>query len=186
MVKFYTYLEVFLNDMTKSVSLSEFQGHFKIPHQTIKKHLQKLIEQKILSEEKRERFLFFRLNLNNPLTREYLIMCEKERLMHFLEKNTLFARLYEEMSEFFFDSKFLIFGSATEKKDFADIDLLIISRNKKILSTVKRFKETYSVKIHALLTTKDDLTKTFIQEIRKKHIIFNSHEHFMEVLYNEH
>lgn len=183
MVRFYTYLEVYLGDLSKSVSLSEFESHFKTPHQTIKKHLEQFTKTKILIEEKKERFLFYKLNLDNPLTKEYLILCEKERLLAFLEKNTLFLRLYQELSQFFKDSKILLFGSSTEKKDYADIDLLIISKNKDIKPVLKKFQETYSVKIHAVQTEEKDLTKALIQEIKQKHIIFNNHEYFMEVLY---
>ncbi|MEK6828078.1 MAG: nucleotidyltransferase domain-containing protein [Nanoarchaeota archaeon] len=183
MVRFYTYLEVYLGDLSKSVSLSEFESHFKTPHQTIKKHLEPFTKAKVLIEEKKERFLFYKLNLDNPLTREYLLICEKERLLSFLEKNTLFARLYQELSQCFADSKILLFGSSTEKKEYSDIDLLIISKNKDIKPIIKKFQETYSVKIHAVQTEEKGLTKTFIQEIKQKHIIFNNHEYFMEVLY---
>lgn len=183
MVRFYTYLEVYLGDLSKSVSLSEFESHFKIPHQTIKKHLEQYTKAKILIEEKKERFLFYKLNLDNSLTKEYLLLCEKERLLSFLEKNTLFARLYQELSQCFKDSKMLLFGSSIEKKEYADIDLLIISKNKNIKPIIKKFEETYSVKIHAVQTEEKDLTKTLIQEIKQKHIILNNHEYFMEVLY---
>ena len=183
MVRFYTYLKVYLNDLNKQVSLSEFENYFKKPHQTIKNHLNQFIKAKILTEEKKERFLFYKLNLENPLTKEHLILCEKERLIDFLEKNTLFSRLYQELSQFFKDSKILLFGSSTEKKDYNDIDLLIISENKNIKETIKKFEQIYSKKIHVVQTKENGLTKTLIQEIKQKHIIFNNHEYFMEVLY---
>ena len=159
MVRFYTYLEVYLGNLGKSVSLSEFEGNFKNPHQTLKKHLEQFTKAKILKEEK------------------------KERLLNFLEKNALFLRLYHELSQFFKDSKILLFGSSVETKDYNDIDLLILSKNKNIKEIIKKFKETYFVKIHLVQTEVKDLTKTLIQEIKKKHIIFNNHEYFMEVLY---
>ena len=183
MVRFYTYLEIYLGNLSRSASLSEFESHFKTPHQTVKKHLGTFTKAKVLIEEKKERFLFYKLNLDNPLTREYLLICEKERLLSFLEKNTLFARLYQELSQCFADSKILLFGSSTEKKEYADIDLLIISKNKSISPIIKKFKETYSVKIHIVQTEEKYLTKALIQEIKQKHIIFNNHEYFMEALY---
>lgn len=183
MVRFYTYLEVYLDDLTKKVSLSEFEDYFKTPHQTIKKHLLAFINAKILVEEKKERFLYYKLNIDNPLTMEYLIVCEKERLFEFLEKKTLFLQLYKELSQFFKDAKILIFGSAVEKKDFSDIDLLIISKNRYIKTIIKKFSQTYSLKIHTVQTIEKNLTKTFINEIRKKHIILNNHSYFIEVLY---
>jgi len=183
MVRFYTYLEVYLDDLSKSVSLSEFEGYFKTSHQTIKNHLERFIKAKILLEEKKKRFIFYKLNLENPLTKEHLILCEKERLLDFLEKNTLFARLYQEFLPCIADSKILLFGSSVEKDDYKDIDLLIISKNKNINVIIKKFQETYSVKIHAVHTKEKYLTKTLVREIKKKHIIFTNHDYFMEVLY---
>jgi len=183
MVRFYTYLEVYLDDLGKSVSLSEFEGFFKVPHQTIKKHLEQFTNAKILKEEKKRRFVFYKLNLENPLTNEYLILCEKERLLIFLEKNALFSRLYNELSHFFKDSKMLLFGSSVKTNDYNDIDLLILSKNKEIKQALSKFYQTYAKKIHLIQTEERDLTKTLIQEIKQKHIIFNNHEYFMEVLY---
>ncbi len=183
MVRFYTYLGLYLDDMTKKVSLSEFEKYFKIPHQTIKKHLEQFTKAKILIEEKKERFLFYKLSLENPLTKEYLILCEKERLLNFLEKKTIFLQLYRELSEFFNDAPMLIFGSAVHSNNFSDVDLLILSDNKGITAAIKKFSQTYSIKIHGVQTTEKDMTKSFIREIRQKHIVLNSHEYFMEVLY---
>lgn len=183
MVRFYTYLEMYLNDINRRTTLSEFESHFKIPHQTIKKHLKQFTDAKILKEEKGKRFLFYTLNKEHPLTREYLILCEKERLFNFLQKNVLFSRLYNELSSFFKSAKILVFGSAAERKDFADIDLLVLSKDENIKTIVKQFQETYTTKIHLVQTNEKYLTKTFIQEIRKKHVIFNNHEYFVGVLY---
>lgn len=183
MVKNYTYLEIWLKDLNQKYSLSELEKYFKINHQTIKSHLKKFIQEKIIIEEKKEKFLFYILNLKNPLTYEHLIICQKEKLFRFLEKNTLFLLLYKELSPFFEQSKILLFGSSTEKKDYNDIDLLVISKNQKIKQTLNKFQQTYSKKIHLIQTQKKDITKTLINEIKQKHIIFNNHEYFMELLY---
>lgn len=181
MVNYYTYLGLFLEDISKSVSLSEFARHFKKPHQTIKTHLKNLVDEKILIMDKRERFLFYRLNTDNPLTYEYIIMCEKERMIIFL-KNELFNRLYLALVPF--NSPMLVFGSAVVDSKYGDIDLLVLSKNDAIRNVVKRFSLTYSVKIHLLLTSEKDLTRTFIKELQKKHIILNGHEYFVKLMYN--
>jgi len=183
MVRFYTYLEVYLDDLHKRVSLSEFEKHFKKPHQTAKAHLQEFVKEKILTLEKKERFSFYSLNKRNPLLREYLALCEKERLLDHLEKNTLFRRLYEILSAHFNKNKVLLFGSATWKKEFADIDLLIISNDKEIKKAIDEFIKTYSVKIHVVQTDKEHLTESFIMEIKKQHVIYNEHDYFIKELY---
>ena len=186
MVRVYTYLEPFLDNLNKSVGLSEFESHFNTPHQTVKKHLSVFTESGALKEEKKKRLLSYSLDLKNPLTREYLIICEKERLFNFLEKNTLFRRLYETVSPFFGESRILIFGSAVGEKRFNDIDVLVLGGGESIKKELAKFGRTYSVKFHIIQTRAEDLSPAFISELRKKHIIFNSHESFLEVLYDEH
>lgn len=184
MVNFYTYLSLYLDDLNKWISLNEFEKYFKKPHQTIKVHLKKFVDLKVLVVEKKDRFIFYKLNLEHPLTKEHLILCEKERMIDFIQTNILFSRLYNTLSNYFSDSKCLIFGSSILGKNFNDIDLLVLSKNKNIKKEISNFEKTYSQKIHLILTDEKNLTKTFKKEIIKKHIIFNSHDYFFEVLYN--
>ena len=176
-------MELYLDDLSKKISLSEFEAYFKIPHQTIKNHLTQFTKFKILTEEKKERFLYYSLNLKNPLTNEYLSLCEKERLIKFLGQNTLFLRLYNELAAYSRSNKMLLFGSATKGKDYQDIDLLILSKNEDIKKTINQFEETYSVKIHLTLTEEKYLRESFVIEIKKKHVILNEHDYFIRLLY---
>jgi len=155
MVNFYTYLELYTNDLDKKVNLGDFERHFNTPHQTVKKRLLPLVREKILIEEKKKRLLFYCLNKNNPLFIEYLSICEKERLFRLLE-NPLFKRLYDTVSDFFTDSRILVFGSAAVSKDFNDIDILIFSENGQINKELDKFGKTYSVKLH-IINTKEEL-----------------------------
>ncbi|PIN72042.1 hypothetical protein COV22_04230, partial [Candidatus Woesearchaeota archaeon CG10_big_fil_rev_8_21_14_0_10_47_5] len=133
---------------------------------------------------KKGRFLFYSLNKENPLLFEYLSICEKERLFKFLKK-PIFNRLYNLMAAHFKNNKTLIFGSAATGKDFSDIDILILSKDKKILKTLKDFEKTYSVKLHILQTEQKDITQSFINEIKRKHIILNNHDYFLRLFYED-
>ena len=181
MVSFYTYLELYLDDLRKKISLSEFEKYFDVPHQTIKNHLSALIKSKIIIEEKKPRFRFYGLNLKNPLLREYLAICEKERLIGFLNKNPLFSRMYQSIAKG--GNSMLLFGSAVKNKEYGDIDLLIISKDKKVREELKKIENTYSIKIHIVQTSEQDLTEALILEIRKKHIIISNHDYFIRLLY---
>lgn len=186
MVHFYTYLEMFLDDLHKQISLIEFEKHFKKPHQTIKRHLKFLTKSKILIEDKKNKFLFYKLNLENPLLFEYLSICEKERTFKHIE-NPLFNRLYELISPEFKNSNILIFGSSATKKTFNDIDILILnktaSENNNLKKELNLFEQTYSIKLHIIWTNRKTLTKTFKKEILKNHIILNNHDYFVKILY---
>lgn len=182
MVKKYTYLQMFTDDLQKQISLSEFEEYFNTPHQTVKSHLQYFVDKRILEETKKKRFRFYRLNLDNPLTREHMIICEKERLFEFLERDTLFDRLFEGLSEFFNDSKILVFGSSIVQENYSDIDILAISTDKSLKEFIKRFEQTYQKKIHLVMVAENDLSDTIKAEIRKKHIFLNAHDYFFDLL----
>lgn len=186
MVQNYTYLEIFLDDLNKEVNLTEFEKYFTKPHQTIKRKLNELEMENIISAKKGERLLKYKLNLENPLTKEYLIISEKMRLIQFLE-NQLFKTLFEKLNPFFEKNTFIIFGSAVNSSGFSDIDLLILSNkeDKELKSSIKDFENTFSVKIHAIQNDKDNITKTLKVEIMKKHIILNKHDSVFRWIYGE-
>ena len=183
MVNKYTYLEIFLSDPNQIVTLSEMESYYKTPHQTVKRHISPLIKQKVINEDKRKRFLNYKLNLKNPVTLDYISICEKQRLFEFISK-PLFKRLYELLASHFKNNKILIFGSAVSCKSFSDIDLLIISNDKKINKTIQDFSTTYK-KIHPIQTNRKNINASLLEEIKKNHIIFNEHDYFVRLLYGE-
>ncbi len=184
MVNYYTYLEIYLKNLDMHLNLNEFEKYFKKPHQTIKRHLNHLVKQNILIEEKKDRFLFYTINKNNPLTFEYISICEKQKLFSLLEK-PIFKRLYTTLSKHFKNNKVLLFGSSVSKENFNDIDILIISTDKKIIKTLKSFEQTYSIKLHILQTDEKNLTETFKKELIKNHTILNEYDYFINILYKQ-
>ncbi len=182
MVNYYTYLEIYLDNLDKHVNLNEFEKHFKRPHQTIKRYLDNLVKNKILLEEKKARFRFYTLNKENQLIFEYISICEKQRLFRLLEK-PLLRRLYDFLTPHLANNKILVFGSSLTKKSFSDIDLLILSDDAEILETLDKFQKTYSVEIHAIQTSSENLGQAFIKEIIQNHVILNRHDYFVKLLY---
>ncbi|MBW6461728.1 MAG: hypothetical protein K0B07_01660 [DPANN group archaeon] len=182
MVTFYTYLEIYLDDLNKQIALSEFEKHFNKPHQTIKNQIRTLVDANILIEEKKIRSLSYKINKDNPKLNDYLSICEKEKMFKFIDERPLIRQLYTLIAPK--TKNILIFGSTITTEKFNDIDLLIISE-KDIKNIITNFETTYSVKIHTIQTNQKDLTKTLLTEIRKKHIILKNHDYFVELLYNE-
>jgi predicted nucleotidyltransferase len=182
MVHFYTYLRVYLGDFNKFFSLGDFEKLFKIPHQTIKRSLSILVKKKVLIEEKKGKFLFYTLNINNPLSYEYLSICEKEKTFDFLE-NKLFYLLYEKLFPFFLNKSFVIFGSAANSKSFNDIDLLVFEKSKDsmIETVIHDFESEYSIKVHVIETDEKNIKGGFIHEVKKNHIILNNHDYFVRL-----
>ncbi len=183
MVRFSTYLEAYTDDLHRQVSLVDFERRFSRPHQTVKAHLLNLVNAGVLILTKRGRFSTYSLNLRNPLLREYLSLCEKERLLSFLNRRPEFRRLYETLAPYLRASRLLVFGSAVGAEDYRDIDLLIISKDRAIRTAIDNFSKTYQIEIHVVQTDEAHLTPSFIAELRKSHVILNQHDYFIEVMY---
>lgn len=187
MVNKYTYLEVFLDDIDKKINLNEFENLFARPHQTLKRHLAELVNEKILVMEKKNKFLYYSLNKNNSLFIDYLVITEKQKLFDFL-KAPVFNRLYVSLENCFRENNILIFGSAVISKEYSDIDLLILSeelQRDKIKKTLKNFELTYSIEIHPIFSNESDLNETFLSEVIKKHIILNNHDYYVRLFYGK-
>ncbi|MAE42925.1 hypothetical protein CMO93_04080 [Candidatus Woesearchaeota archaeon] len=182
MVNYYTYLEIFLDDLDKRINLGEFEKYFKIPHQTIRKYLDILVKANILIEEKKERLRLYWINKGNPLVFDYISICEKQRLDNLL-KNSLFKSLYAHVSPHFNKNNILIFGSSVNGANFKDIDLFVISKDNEIKKILRKFEQTYSIKLHIIQTNEKDISKPFIKELIKSHIILNNHDYFVNLLY---
>lgn len=183
MVNKYTYMEMFTQDINRQINLNEFEKCFKIPHQTVKRHLDVLLKEGILNEKKLGKFLFYSVNKENSLFFECLSICEKQRLIRFLEENALFKRLYNVIHNELKNNKILIFGSSVDSKKYEDIDILILSKDKKIRKLLRDFEDTYSVKFHIIQTNEKNLTKTLLNEIKKNHIIISEHDYFLRLMH---
>ena len=183
MVNNHTYLQLFLDDLRKQVSLSEFEKHFKVPHQTIKAHLSQLVKSRILNETKKARFRLYSLNLSNPLLIHHLSICEKERFFEFIKKPTFFS-LYDHIY-MHSQTPMLIFGSSVISDKFRDIDILIIGKNEGLRKALDNYEKIYGDKIHITQAEKNQLSYLIISEIRKKHILISEHDFFLRVLYKD-
>lgn len=170
----------YLKDYERHLLLSDFEKELRIAHQTIKRYIKRLLNENILKQEKKKRHTIYSLNLENPITYDYLSISEKLKTLNKLKKSTLLKRLYEFVSPFFLKNSFLIFGSFAKNLEGEDIDLLIIGKNKQIRNKLKEFSETYDIKIHKIpLNDLKEINKTLAKEILKNHIILNNSDLFV-------
>jgi len=188
MVKKFTYLSLFATAPHKRFSLQEFQEVFKTPHQTIKKYLDKFVKKRILLEDKRKRFLFYSINLENPMTFDALSICEKLRLQKRLDEDLLLYGFYYDVIPHLDKITLIIFGSATNSSKYNDIDLLAIGKNadiKKLKKTINSFERTYNKTVHFHEAKPRELSEIFIHELINKHIILNNHDSVLRFLHRQ-
>lgn len=170
-------IQQFISNYDERYYLRELAALLKKPHQTIKPYVEELVKSRILIKTQKKNIIEYNLNFKNNQICDYLVIAEKEKLIERLDEDTLLKILFENLSSFFVNNTFLIFGSSTEKtKKGSDIDLLVIGKSN-ITKIIDKFEEIYNKKIHKVqINSLNNLNNTLIKEIYKKHLIFNNTE----------
>ncbi len=170
-------LEPFLSRPDEKIHLAEIAKTINTPHPTARQWLNKLEEQGILRKEHKGRQTLYSLNKENPLTAEYLVIAEKNKLIKKCEESLILKELVHQLNKELPDNtKAVIFGSTAEDPEKSeDIDLLIIGKENE--KQIKEISNKINKKIHLINTsTKEKITITLKKEIIKKHLIIKGSE----------
>jgi predicted nucleotidyltransferase len=170
-------IEQYLNDYSKMYYLRELASLLNRPHQTVKPYVDNLVKEGILIKIQRKNITDYGLNFGNGKIYDFLVIAEKEKLISKLKEDIILETLFEKLSPYFANNIFIVFGSSAKKmRKGSDIDLLIVGKSN-INNLITNFEDVYNKKIHKIqIVDLDELNKTLISEIFKKHIIFNDTE----------
>ncbi|GEM_PF-1062877 len=170
----------YLDDYSRSLILADFEKELERPHQTLKKYIEELVDENVLNVEGQGKHRKYRLNTDFSLILHYLSIAEKLRSYEFMEEETLVKRLYEKVTPFMSEARFLIFGSYAVNREGEDIDLLILGKQSdELRKRLEEFGETY-LPVHKVhVKGKDGLDRRFKKELHKKHIILNGTDYFV-------
>lgn len=186
-------LEVFTSKINKKFSINEISQLLGKPYALIYRSLKDLISDNfILIDEKKL------LSLNYKSNFAELSFIESERLKKTLAKEkslSLFIKDFlNEINEDFFI--FMIFGSFVEKKNFNDIDFLVIvdeqskiNKTEKILNNIS---SNFSFKTDTHVLSKDSAYEmiskreqlNIMNESLNKHLIIFGGENYYRILKN--
>jgi hypothetical protein len=185
-------MEIFVSKINKKFSIKEISEELKKPYALIYKSVQDLIKKGfLLKDDKNLIFLNYKDNLPE------LSYIESERKIEFLDKHKtieLFCNdAIKEINEDFFI--LLIFGSVVEKKDFKDIDILLIAEENKVREIEKflenlssNFTEKFDINVipikgvYEMISKRDDIN--LANETLNKHIIVFGAENYYNILKN--
>lgn len=183
-------LSHYLDDYKKSLHLREISRETKIDVKATQLQLKKLEKINVLSSTIRGKNKEYVLNLNNVITKYYLIMAEIFAAVIYLQKNFLIKKVMLEI-ENKIDDPLILFGSFAKggyTKE-SDIDLFIISEKKiqrnmvlKTASLVGRdinIKSANESKFLGGLKNKDPL----ISEVISNHIILKGADKFCDIMW---
>ena len=130
------------------------------------------------------------LNLEDNITKNYLILSERRQAESFIIKQPQFRVLKEELPRG--DYSLILFGSRAERKhrEKSDVDLCIINRDGKKNIIFSRFELLFKLEINPIYLSKNEFKKmlkekeqNLAKEIIKKHIIIHGEEYFWNLVW---
>ena len=154
--------------------LAEVSRSLKIPHPTARIYLKNLEKGGIVRKQSKGKMTLYKLNYNNPLIVDYIILAEKIRLINRCSKEVLLKEIVSFLHEL--NNTVIIFGSASVNlKDAEDVDLIIIGRIDK--RSFMEFEKKHDIKFHIInLKRLEEVNSSLKEEVKKKHLILQDSE----------
>ena len=130
------------------------------------------------------------LNLKDSITKNYLILSERNESDSFLKKEPQFRVLKEEVPKGGYS--LILFGSRAEGKgrEKSDIDLCIINKDGKKNINFSKFELLFKVEINPIYLSNKEFRymlkgqeQNLAKEIIKKHIILYGEEYFWSLIW---
>src|SRR3989344_1769883 len=114
--------------------LAEISRELKMPHPTARIYLNNFEKEGVVIKQSKGKMTLYKLNYDNPLIIDYLILIEKNRLIKKCSKEVLLKEIVSFLHKL--DNSIILFGSASiGLKNADDIDLIIVGE-------FDKFKET--------------------------------------------
>ncbi len=158
--------------------LAELSRLLKIPHPTLRQHLNLFEKKGILSKKLKGRLTLYKIKEDSPLIVEYLVIAEKNKLLKRCNQEMLLKEIVSFLHEF--NNTLLIFGSSVHNLRSAnDIDIVIAGDFDKQLT--KDFEKRLGIKFH-IISVKNisEVSLALKKEIVEKHLIINNSEEIVK------
>lgn len=130
------------------------------------------------------------INLADPITKQYMILGERNAAVHFMKKQPQFKILQSDLPAG--DYTLVLFGSRAEGKEreMSDIDICIINRDGNKTVKLSKFEHLFKVEINPIYFSENefghmlqDRDHNIAKEIIKKHIVLFGEEYFWNLIW---
>lgn len=164
----------------------------KKSHVTLLPHLRILEKDKVLTVKTMGKNKVYSLNLDNILTKNYLIMSELVEAILYQEQVFLIKKITTEISKLHLSGSLILFGSYAKRtfKEESDIDIFYLGDLKeheitKIKAIGKIYGKTINLKTAIIQNFETGLRKkdALIMEIIKYHLILQNQDIFVNALW---
>ncbi|MBI4159519.1 nucleotidyltransferase domain-containing protein [Candidatus Woesearchaeota archaeon] len=164
----------------------------KKSHVTLLPHLGALEKDKVLIAKTIGKNKVYTLNLDNNLTKNYLIISELVEAILFQEQVFLIKKITTEISKLNLSGSFVLFGSYAKRtfKEDSDLDLFCLGELKEAeITKIKAMGKTYGKTINLKTTIPESFENglrkkdALIMEILKYHLILHNPDIFINALW---
>jgi len=177
----YYYLKSFLDFTQNEKHLAEISKELGEPHPTVRRHLNEFESKGFIKKSNKGRLTFYKLNKENPLILDLLVLVEKENLLNKLSKNLILNEVVNYLHEKNVSKEILIFGSAcNDIKKANDLDLLVVGGMNLLF---KELENKINKKIHLLnVKSLKEIKDSLKIEIKKNHLLVEGSESLLKWL----
>ena len=190
-------ISLYKSDYLTQFHVREIAKLINKSHVTLLPHLKSLEKDKILVSKIIGKNKVYSLNLDNIITKNYIVLSELAESISFLEQIFLIKKIYSKIFKLNLNATIILFGSYAKRtfKQDSDIDIFCLGDVKQSeIDHIKKIGQIYgktiNVKKAALKNFEEGIKKkdALILEIIKDHILLNNIELFINALwryYNE-
>lgn len=177
-------------NLKEELTLRELSIQAKVPYTTAYREL--ILNKEIFIINKKANINLCSLNLKDSITKNYLIIAEREIAKEFLKNNKIFSLIKKELLKG--DYSLILFGSRAEGKERekSDIDLCVINKDGKKIIKFDKFESLFDLEINPIYLSKQEFQimlkesqENLAKQIIKKHIILYGEEYFWGLILND-
>ncbi|MGI0088380.1 MAG: nucleotidyltransferase domain-containing protein [Nitrosotalea sp.] len=184
---------LYRDNYTKSVHLREIARETDVDVKSIQLQLKKLERINVLSSVTRGRNKEYTLNLNNIITKNYLIMAESFVTIIYLKKHFLIKKILDGIGGKT-DGPLVVFGSFVKggHTKESDIDLFVINEEKIDKGVMLQVSNLINKDINVKYSNKTQFFKglhnndPLVREVVANHIILKGIDEFCDMMWRYH
>jgi len=171
-----------------SLTVRQLAKDAEVPYATAYRTIEK--NKKLFIVTKKGNIKLCSLNLEDPITKNYLILAERQQAEIFLKKNPKLNILKKELPKG--DYACILFGSRAEAehRKKSDIDICIINKDGNKNIKFSKYELLFKLEINPIFLSKKEFIKMLKEkehnlshEIVKKHIILHGEEYFWNIIF---
>lgn len=175
-------------NIPNQLTIRQLARNAKVPYATAYRAIDK--NKKIFNITRKGNIKLCSLNLEDPITKNYLILAERQQAENFLKKNPKLSILKKELPKGNYTC--ILFGSRAEEKhrEKSDIDLCMINKEGSRRIKFTKYERLFKVEINTICFSRREFTAMLKEkehnlayEIIKKHIILHGEEYFWNIVF---